>query len=411
MTMSRPAAERLLSGGAWDDFCETLKRTGRMIDLFEDGVTELDRVEWYRFLSRYVRMGFERYVECSEPTRPRFRDMTWRQSINFTSPLQDHLFADFVDGSADYVIEGSKGTLPYFVIASLGFSAPADFAARDWAAQGAAGLKQFDPAMVTTQGAIQSNQLRYDEHGNFRLIVSRAKPPGGEDWLPSTDNTSLILVRGVYAKREGTVPATMRIARLDGSKPRPIDAAFLGEALTKAGQATLAYAELARSWWQDNLSQRPNTVRFSESLYLSNGGVRDDRFHGFGAWQRAADEALIVKFKPIHCDFWTFQLCNIWQENFDNYEEGQGYVYKDGAKLEPDGSVVMVIADADPGCGGTWIDPYGHTHGGWSFRLIKTYGKPPPPVYTWRVKIDALRSSGLGILSGQEGLASGGVVD
>jgi hypothetical protein len=337
--------------------------------------------------------------------------MTWRQSINFTSPLQDHLFADFVDGSADYVIEGSKGTLPYFVIASLGFSAPADFAARDWAAQGAAGLKQFDPAMVTTQGAIQSNQLRYDEHGNFRLIVSRAKPPGGEDWLPSTDNTSLILVRGVYAKREGTVPATMRIARLDGSKPRPIDAAFLGEALTKAGQATLAYAELARSWWQDNLSQRPNTVRFSESLYLSNGGVRDDRFHGFGAWQRAADEALIVKFKPIHCDFWTFQLCNIWQENFDNYEEGQGYVYKHGAKLEPDGSVVMVIADADPGCGGTWIDPYGHTHGGWSFRLIKTYGKPPPPVYTWRVKIDALRSSGLGILSGQEGLASGGVVD
>jgi hypothetical protein len=411
MSMTREAAERLLVGRAWDDFCETLKSTGRMIDLFKDDVTELDRVEWYRFLSRYVRMGFERYVECSEPTRPRFRDMTWRQSINFTSPLQDHLFADFVDGSADYLIEGNKGTLPYFVIASLGFSAPLDFAARDWASLGVGGLKEFDPAMMKTQGAVQSSQIRFDEQGNFKVIVSRNKPPGGEDWLPTSDSTSLLLVRGVYAKREGTVPATMRIARLDGARPQPINAAFLCEALTKAGQATLAYAELARSWWQDNLAQRPNTVRFSESLYMSNGGVRDDRFHGFGSWERDPGEAVIVKFAPIRCDFWTFQLCNIWQENFDNYEEGQGYVYKDGVTLAADGSVVMVIADEDPGCGATWIDPYGHTHGGWSFRLIKTYGKPPPPVYTWRVKVDELKSRGLGRLGELEPVVSGGVVD
>lgn len=409
--MSRQAAERLLTGRAWDDFCETLRRTGRMIELFGEEVNELDRVEWYRFLSRYIRMGFERYIECSEPTRPRFRDMTWRQSINFTSPLQDHLFADFVDGSADYVIEGNRGTLPYFVMASLGFAAPPDFAARDWAARGAAGLEEFDPAMVTTQGAIQSGQIRFDEQGNFRVVASRGKPQGGEDWLPMTASTSLLLVRGVYAAREGAVPATMRIARLDGAAPRPIDAAFLCEALTKAGQATLAYAELARSWWQDNLARRPNTVRFSESLYMSNGGVRDDRFHGFGAWECGADEALIVKFMPIHCDFWTFQLCNIWQENFDNYEEGQGYVHKNGVRLQADGSVLMVIASQDPGCEGKWIDPYGHTHGGWSFRLIKTYGKPPPPVFTWRVKLEALRTRGMAVLDGVAPLVSGGVVD
>src|SRR4029453_14295012 len=102
--------------------------------------------------------------------------MTWRQSINFTSPLQDHLFADFVDGSADYVIEGNKGTLPYFVIASLEFEARADFAERDWAALGADGLKAFDPAMLKTRGAIQSSQIRFDAQGNFRVIVSRDKP-------------------------------------------------------------------------------------------------------------------------------------------------------------------------------------------------------------------------------------------
>jgi hypothetical protein len=405
------AADQLLSGRAWDDFCETLRETGKLIDQFGDDVTDLDRTEWYRFLSRYVRMGLERYVECSEPTRPRFRDMTWRQSINFTSPLQDHLFADFVDGSADYVIEGNIGTLPYFVIASLRFNAPADFASRDWAPLGPDGLEQFDPAMVTTSGAIQSSEITFDADGDFRVVVSKERPADGSDWLPITPETSLLLVRGVYRNRAGTVPATMRIARLDDAAPEPIGPAFLSGALAKTGQATLAYAELARRWWQDNLATRPNTVEFSESLYMSNGGVQDDRFHGFGAWERAADEAVVVRFAPIKCDFWTFQLCNIWQENFDNYEDGQGYVYQDGVTLEADGSVLMVIADRDPGCGGTWIDPYGHTHGGWSFRLIKTYGKPPPPVHTWKVRVEDLERHGLAALDGREPLVSGGIVD
>jgi hypothetical protein len=409
--INKAAAERLLSGRAWDDYCETLRVSGRVIEQFGDDVTDLDRTEWYRFLSRYVRMGFEHYVECSEPTRPRFHEMTWRQTINFTSPLQDHFFADFVDGSADYVIEGNKGTLPYFVIATLEFDAPADFAATDWAPLGVEGLKTFSPALVKTKSTIQSGDIHFDKAGNFRIIVSQRKPDNGEDWLALTPAGSMLLARYVYEKREGTERPTMRIARLDGATPQPIDPAFLSGALAKAGQMTLAYAELVRSWWQDNLAKRPNSVRFSETLYMSNGGVKDDRFHGFGAWERARDEAVVVKFMPIPCDFWTFQLCNIWQENFDNYEEGQGYVYKGGVKLEADGSVLMIVADQDPGCGGNWIDPYQHTHGGWSFRLIKTNGKPPPPVYTWKVKTAALKSQGLAALSGLDPIVSGGIVD
>lgn len=407
--MSAKAAERLLSGRAWDDYCDQLKQTGHMIEQFGDDVTELDRTEWYRFLTRYARMGFEHYVECSEPTRPRFHDMTWRQSINFTSPLQDHFFADFEDGSADYVITGNRGTMPYFVIASLGFDGPADFAERDWAPQGVAGLAAFNTALLKTQGAIESGSVTFDGEGNFRVVVSQTPPADGSDWLRTTPDTTMLLCRAVYATRDGTVPATLDIKRLDGAAPAPITPEFLSGALAKAGQITLAYAELARSWWQDNLATRPNSVRFDEALYMSNGGVNDDRFHGFGAWQRAPDETLVVKFTPIECDFWTFQFCNIWQENFDNYEEGQGYAYQGGTRLEADGSVTMVVADSDPGVGGTWIDPYGHTHGGWSFRLIKTRGKPPPPVNTWLVKTADLHREGLALLDRFPPNISGGV--
>jgi hypothetical protein len=407
--MSRKAAERTLSGRAWEDFCDNLKATGRMIDQFGDDVTELDRTEWYRFLTRYVRMGFEHYVECSEATRPRVHEMTWRQTINFTSPLQDHFFADFPDGSADYVIMGNKGTMPYFVIASLAFDGPEDFAERDWAAAGVEGLKEFNTALLKTQGAIESGAITFDSDGNFRVVVSKDKPDDGSDWLRATPDTTMLLCRAVYATREGTTPMTMKIERLDATPPRPIDPAFLSGALAKAGQMTLAYAELARSWWQDSLSERPNTVRFDEALYMSNGGVQDDRFHGFGAWECGPDEALIVRFTPITCDFWTFQFCNIWQENFDNYEEGQGYLYKGSPRLA-DGDVIMVVAHRDPQVGGVWIDPYGHIHGGWSFRLIKTQGKLPPPVHTWKVDLKDLEREGFGLLGRIDPLVSGGVV-
>ena len=150
----------------------------------------------------------------------------------------------------------------------------------------------------------------------------------------------------------------------------------------------LAYLELVRSWWQDNLSKRPNSIRFSRALYLSNGGV-PDRHHGFGTWAKAHDEALVLRFTPPECDYWIFQLCNLWQENFDNYEDGQGHITKYRCTLEPDGSVWVVIADADPGIGGNWIDPGGHVHGGMSLRLILIQA-PPPKVTAYLVKLAAL---------------------
>ena len=124
------------------------------------------------------------------------------------------------------------------------------------------------------------------------------------------------------------------------------------EMLPAAGQGALGYAELVRSWWQDNLAKRPNRLRFSMATYLSNGGVAD-RQHGFGTWQRGPGQALVLEFTPPACEYWIFQLCNRWQENLDNYEDGQGYVTKFTVKPEADGRVRIVIAERDPGIGGS----------------------------------------------------------
>lgn len=403
------AADRLLTGRAFDDMLDTIRLAARTIDRFGTEVDDLDRAEWYRFVTRLMRNGFERFVENSEPDRPRLRDTPWRQAINFQSPDQDHLLAEFVDGRHDYRITGNRGTIPYFVIASWRAPQPADLGARDWAGRGADGLADFDPATLTTTGFLQSDAIPFDAEGNFEVIVSQVRPAGDVPWLPITADCVGLLVRTVYHLREETIAPTLRIERIDGATPRPLAPADMADGLAKSGQVVLGYAELVRRWWQDNLGKRPNRIRFSRAVYLSNGGV-PDRHHGFGTWECGANEALVLRFTPTPCDYWIFQLCNIWQENFDNYEDGGGYVQKYRAVFESDGAVLVVVAAADPGIGGNWIDPFGHAHGGMSLRLIKTNGEPPA-VSLWRLPLASLRSGGIGALAAATPIVSGDITD
>jgi Protein of unknown function (DUF1214) len=403
------ATERLLSGRAWEDYCEVLRLAGRAIERFGAEPTDLDRAEWYRFLTRLTRNGLERFVENCEPERPRLRDAPWRQSINFQSPDQDHLLAEFVDGSYDYVIHGNRGTAPYFVMASWSALQPQDAGGRDWASEGFAGLKDCNPALLRTTAMLQSQSIDFDAQGNFAVRVSREPPPGGRNWLKIEPDCVGLLIRIVYHERARETPPRLTIERLDHPAPRPLDAGHLSTQLAKSGQLVLAYLELVRSWWQDNLAQRPNCIRFSRALYLSNGGV-PDRHHGFGTWRTAADEALVLRFVPPACDYWIFQLCNLWQENLDNYEEGQGHVTKYRCRFEPDGSVWVVIAARDPGIGGNWLDPGGHVHGGMSLRLILT-PSPPPRVSAYLVPLAQLERAGRTALAGVAAIESGEVSD
>jgi len=402
-------SERLLSGRAFDDYLDIVRLAARTVERFGEEVDDLDRAEWYRFVTRLMRNGFERFVENCEPERPRLRDTPWRQAINFQSPDQDHLLAEFVDGSHDYVISGNRGTIPYFVIASWTAPQPAHPGDEDWATRGLEGLKAFDPATLTTTGFIQSDTVSFDANGDFEIVVSREKPADGRAWLRITEGCVGLLVRTVYHRREETIAPTMRIARVDGAEPRALAPADMADALAKAGQVVLAYAELVRHWWQDNLGKRPNRIRFSRAVYLSNGGV-PDRHHGFGTWERGADEALVLRFTPTPCDYWIFQLCNIWQENLDNYEDGDGYVQKYRAVYEPDGSVIVVIASDNPGIGGNHVDPFAHRHGGMSLRLIKTQGEPPP-VKLWRLPVATLKAEGRAALDRNEPIVSGDITD
>ena len=401
---TRLAADRLLSGEAWDDYCDQLKAAGRIVDSFGDDASDLDRAEWYRFLTRIARNGFERFVENCEPDKPRLRDAPWRQSINVQNPDQDHLLCEFEGGGHAYRIRGNRGTLPYFVMAVWTAPQPADLGARSWAGVGVAGLGEFDPTNLTTTSFLMSDDIDFDAMGNFEVFVSAEKVEG--NWLPLAPDSTGILIRTVHRDRASETAPTFEIERLDDPRPRPIRPDEMSAGLAKAGQVVLGYAELVRKWWQNNLSTRPNTIVFSESTYLSNGGVLD-RLHGFGSWEKFANEALVIEFEPPKCESWILQICNLWQENLDVYEDGQGYLNKFTACYEPDRSVRAVIADEDPGIDANWIDSFRHERGVFSLRLIKTEGGPEVVIY--RLPIERLRSEGLSALENIEPIISGQV--
>lgn len=404
--IERRAAERLLRGESWEDFCESLKVAGRMVDQFGELPSEQDRAEWYRFLARLVRNGCERFVENCEPDRPRLRDAPWRCSINVQCPDQDHLMCEFESGEFEYRITGTRGTLPYFVMAVWSAPQPSDLAARSWAARGTAGLGEFDPSNLKTTAFLKSDDIDFDAEGRFEVVLSQ-HPPARNGLLLAPDSTG-VLIRLVYHDRSKTIPPQFAIERLDRPRPRPVQPDEVAAGLAKTGQLVLGYAELVRAWWANNLSLRPNQIVFSEATYLSNGGVRD-RLHGFGCWEKSASEALVIRFRPTPCEYWILQICNLWQENLDVYEDGQGYITKFNARHEADGSVVAVVADEDPGVGGNWIDSFRHEKGIFSLRLIKTEGGPGITIH--RVPVADLRREGLAGISKRPGISSGEVTD
>jgi hypothetical protein len=395
------SAERLRSGAAWDDFCDVIRLAGHAMERWGLEPSDLERAEWYRFVTRVIRNGLERFVENREPGRPRLRDASWRSSINVQSPDQDHLLCEF-DAARDYRITGQRGGAPYFVIAAWSAAQPAEPGAQAWAPSGFEGLKVFDPATLRTTGFLASPDIAFDAQGNFTVILSQRPHPGC--WLKLEPDNVGVLIRMVYHDRARQAPPELRIERLDGVGPEPVRPGEIADGLALAAQEVLGYAELVRAWWQDNLGQRPNRLRYSRATYLSNGGVADRHF-AFGTWEKRPDEALVLRFTPPECEHWIFQLCNLWQENLDCYEERQGYATKFNAKHEPDGSVALVVADRDPGIGGNWIDSYGHARGIMGLRLIRT--TRPPSVTLQRVSLERLARDGFAALAGEPAIESG----
>ena len=361
------AIERIVDGRTWDAFCDSLKAAGTVV--LDAGTPEdaFTRAEGWRYLTRLTRAALETFVEASDAQAPAFRQATGPTiKMGMDNPDNVYLSAP-VNGSYEYRISGTRGTVYY-----LGFGSQAG----NYGATGS----------LDTTGYLESRDMEIEPDGSFTMVAS-AKQPASGNWLPMQPETRMIQVRQTRVDHRNEVLAHVEIERIDGpNEPRPLDPARLDRSLAGAAQFVAGCARLFKSW-ADDFQQHTNRLpRFPHEKATAAGGDPNIAYY-HSAWRLAPDEALVIEVKPPECDYWNFQLSNYWLESLD-WRYHDIHVNKGTARYRPDGSVRVVVAHEDPGCE-NWLDPSDHESGTMCWRWIRAEEHPEPACRV--VKLQDLR--------------------
>lgn len=362
------AAERHLGGDSWAQFCDQLRAAGN--EILRPGApdTALERAEGFRYLTRLLRIALEMHVEGSDPEFPAFI-VPSHETAKIGADNPDNLYLSArIDGRHEYRVSGHRGT-----VASL------NFATRK------GGYASADGRMEGT-GFIDAAHMKFDADGSFELRLNREPRPG--NWLPMEEATNQLLVRQTFLDRRSEQPARISIERLDaGARPAPLEPAALHGNLLRAASFVHNTARIFADWTR-GFAARPNMLPPADQALCQAAGGDPNIFYYHGYWELADDQALLIEVPRIPpCDYWNFQLNNWWMESLD-YRWHRIHVNRHGARLDPDGSLTIVVAAGDPGRP-NWLETAGHRRGTMCFRWIGA----PEPVHpcTRVVALDGLR--------------------
>ena len=369
-TPADAAAERVVSGKTWDEFCDTLKAAGAALNFPGAPRDSFSQAEGYRYLSRLARGGLMAFVEYADPRAPVLHRVV-HETVKLGSDNPDNYYQTAaIRGDCDYRITGRRNTVAY-----LGFGTQA-------------GHYGQGGGMPPT-GYVEDAELDIGPDGSFELIVSSRTHAG--NWLPMTTESGTLIVRQTFLDRETEVPAELAIERIncseDEKRSGPLTPEQIDEGLRSAGTLVAGAAMLFANWAR-GFQKHTNTLpMFDPEVSLAAGGDPNIVYY-HSHWALAEDEALVIEAMPPECEHWNFQLNNYWMESLD-YRHHTIHTNKHLAHYEEDGSVRIVVAHADPGLP-NWLETAGHASGTMCFRWIRATEHPQPR--TRVVKLSELRA-------------------
>jgi len=340
------------TGEAWRELCRLLEEAGAVLQRDDLGLDTFDKAEGLRYLARLTQNGLLSFLEAPGPRHPAFLSMPSHCGFGLDNP--DNVYSSAsVDPALEYRITGTRGTIRY-----LSFAAQNQNFARPERITGGA-------------GHLDHTDLEIDDGGTFTVIASQDEHPG--NWLRLAPDTSMVLVRQTFALPT-EVPAALEIECLGVDdpppmlEPRAVPNQLLGGAM---------YAIGASSWFADWVAPwraEPNQLHFPDPEHHRLVGGDPNIVFQLGYWALEPDEALIVEATPPRCEYWNFQLGNIWAECLDKRRQISRNIAT--TTVEPDGSFRLVVAHADPGHP-NWIDTAGHRHGIMGLRWVAAETHPP----------------------------------
>ena len=366
MTDSQTAHDRVLNGRTWEEFCDKLKETGKVVLDPKTPATALDRAEGWRYLTRLTRIALDMMLENADPDFPNFYSAS-HETAKIGADNPDNIYHNAtIDGGRDYIIHGKRGTVPYI-----------SFATR-------ANRYAIDGTMPFT-GEIDTDRLEVNADGTFEIRLSQINPNAG-NWLSQAPDSTMVIVRQTFLDREKEIPAQMTIARIDGPKhPEPLSAERLDRSLMSAAAFVDGTARTVAGW-AEFFRHQPNKLPALDQEMFQKAGGDPNIYYVHGYWDLKADEALVINTKVPECAFWNFQLNNYWMESLE-YRYQTIHVMKQTAKYNADGSITVVVAAKDPGTG-NFIDTTGHKTGTMLLRWISAKDHPIPE--TKVVKLSSL---------------------
>jgi hypothetical protein len=349
------AAQRVVSGAAWAEYCDTLKAAGAALQFPGTPGDAFNQAEGYRYLSRLVRAGLEGFLEDADPQAPVLKRVV-HETVKMGADNPDNYYQNAaISGACEYRIRGNRGTVHYLAFGTQ------------------AGHYGQGGGMPPT-GFLEGSQLVTAENGDFEIAVSCAPRPG--NWLPMQPQTGLLIVRQTFRDRRREQLASLRIERVDGPhQPRPLTPEQLDEGLRNAGTLVAGASLLFAKWARDFQAHSNQLPRFDQEVSNRAGGDPNIAYY-HSHWRLGPDEALVIEVTPPRCEFWNFQLNNYWMESLD-YRYFPIHRNQHSAVAAADGSVRLIVAHRDPGLP-NWISTVGHREGTMCFRWVRAEAHPVP---------------------------------
>lgn len=333
-------------------------------ELITADLDDADRAAGRNYLAGLTRWALERALVGSDPQYPCFvRCMDTVSKWGLENP--DNIYRSTrIDGSAEYVITGHRGTCADLAIEVL------------------TGLAGDDGTTGQGISSIDVDSLQVESDGSYRIQVGG--PERGGNHLPTGPDANEIFVRHTFGDWDEDA-GDIVISRVSPVGPRPgIDELLDHGARVLRGQAGFmtAFAEGWRAQVPRNATTPPSGGK--------GGGFLPGQRNAVGQFDIGAGDALVCTFDPVPCRYFSFGIGHYrWFVTFD-YRTLHSHLNSSQAHVSTDGRLRVVLAATDPGVP-NWLDTAGQRQGFIFLRWQGVSGDDPAPPHTSLVPLSEVR--------------------
>jgi hypothetical protein len=340
----------------WAALCDHIKLAGQDILASAEGLDSVSQGEGLRYLTRLLRGAFEKYLEFSDPLDPSFFKMSDARNKYGGDNPDNSYSASPISDLEEYEIRGSRGSIQHF-----------NFSIFNWEPNGRWNLT----------GIREGHEIACDPDGNFSLTLGGTPRDG--NWLALPKGSNLVLLRQTFVDRNAEVEVQANI-QLTTTATR-VGGLTVEQALLRLRSADSFFCDTGRLMhtWSKALALQSNQLIAADPKLIASGGGDPNVFYYWCSWKLGEDQALLVQLPDYPADKnWNLVLYNYWLESLD-YSHFQIHLNSKTAQRNADGSITLVIANADPGMP-NWLNRCDHQQGQLMLRCWSGGVRPTDPL-------------------------------